>query len=121
MSSPAIPLRRRQRSEYEVSEGDGESERPRSSRSGTSKRARTDTPDSVVPSGHRSRARRYHDDTNDDLDDPPEGYGASDTQYQPGAIVRVKVTNFVTYEEAVFSPGPNLNMVIGPNGTGKSS
>ncbi|KAI9729503.1 MAG: Structural maintenance of chromosomes protein 5 [Claussenomyces sp. TS43310] len=42
-------------------------------------------------------------------------------EHQPGAIVRVQVTNFVTYEAAVFYPGPNLNMVIGPNGTGKSS
>ncbi|KAK4145350.1 SMC5-like protein [Dichotomopilus funicola] len=41
--------------------------------------------------------------------------------FQPGAIVRVKVQNFVTYEEAEFFLGPNLNMVIGPNGTGKSS
>jgi structural maintenance of chromosomes protein 5 len=43
------------------------------------------------------------------------------TEFQPGAIVRVKLTNFVTYESAEFLPGPNLNMVIGPNGTGKSS
>lgn len=42
-------------------------------------------------------------------------------KHQPGAIVRVKVTNFVTYTSAEFFPGPNLNMVIGPNGTGKSS
>jgi chromosome segregation ATPase len=35
--------------------------------------------------------------------------------------VRVSVENFVTYEKAEFFPGPNLNMVIGPNGTGKSS
>ncbi len=48
------------------------------------------------------------------------GEGASG-EYQPGAITRVKLTNFVTYENAVFYPGPNLNMVIGPNGTGKSS
>ncbi|KAL0937720.1 structural maintenance of chromosomes 5 smc5 [Colletotrichum truncatum] len=41
--------------------------------------------------------------------------------FQPGAIRRVKVENFVTYERAEFFPGPNLNMVIGPNGTGKSS
>ncbi|KAF9879365.1 hypothetical protein CkaCkLH20_02908 [Colletotrichum karsti] len=41
--------------------------------------------------------------------------------FQPGAIRRVKVENFVTYERAEFLPGPNLNMVIGPNGTGKSS
>ncbi|KAK3363537.1 SMC5-like protein [Lasiosphaeria hispida] len=42
-------------------------------------------------------------------------------EFQPGAIVRVKLQNFVTYEKAEFSLGPNLNMVIGPNGTGKSS
>ncbi|EXJ88685.1 hypothetical protein A1O1_05616 [Capronia coronata CBS 617.96] len=41
--------------------------------------------------------------------------------HQPGAIVRVKLTNFVTYTSAEFFPGPNLNMVIGPNGTGKST
>lgn len=41
--------------------------------------------------------------------------------FQPGAIVRVLVENFVTYERAEFHPGPSLNMVIGPNGTGKSS
>jgi len=42
-------------------------------------------------------------------------------EFQTGAIVRVRVDNFVTYEHAEFLPGPNLNMVIGPNGTGKSS
>ncbi|TQV93111.1 hypothetical protein V2A60_003579 [Cordyceps javanica] len=42
-------------------------------------------------------------------------------EFQPGSIVRVCVQNFVTYEKAEFFPGPYLNMVIGPNGTGKSS
>ncbi|KAL8387282.1 hypothetical protein RB595_010025 [Gaeumannomyces hyphopodioides] len=46
---------------------------------------------------------------------------AAQYEYQPGAILRVTVDNFVTYEHAEFYPGPNLNMVIGPNGTGKSS
>jgi chromosome segregation ATPase len=41
--------------------------------------------------------------------------------HQPGSIVRVKLTNFVTYTAAEFHPGPSLNMVIGPNGTGKST
>ncbi|KAJ5699017.1 Structural maintenance of chromosome complex subunit SmcA [Penicillium macrosclerotiorum] len=41
--------------------------------------------------------------------------------YRPGAIVRIKVTDFVTYNSAEFHPGPKLNMVIGPNGTGKST
>ncbi|KOS19946.1 Structural maintenance of chromosomes protein 5 [Escovopsis weberi] len=43
------------------------------------------------------------------------------TNFQPGAIVRVSVENFVTYEQADFYPGPHLNMIIGPNGVGKST
>lgn len=41
--------------------------------------------------------------------------------HQPGSIVRVTLKNFVTYTAAEFLPGPSLNMVIGPNGTGKST
>ena len=41
--------------------------------------------------------------------------------YQPGSIVRVQLKNFVTYTAVEFFPGPSLNMVIGPNGTGKST
>ncbi|KAF2773702.1 putative ABC/SMC5 protein [Teratosphaeria nubilosa] len=56
----------------------------------------------------------------------PKGKGrATDTvtpgKHQPGSIVRVKLTDFVTYSSAEFHPGPNLNMIIGPNGTGKST
>lgn len=47
--------------------------------------------------------------------------GAPASEFATGSIVRVKVENFVIYEKAEFLPGPNLNMVIGPNGTGKSS
>ena len=41
--------------------------------------------------------------------------------YQPGSLIRIKLTNFVTYTAAEFHPGPSLNMIIGPNGTGKST
>ncbi|KAJ4386702.1 Structural maintenance of chromosomes protein 5 [Gnomoniopsis smithogilvyi] len=68
---------------------------------------------------------------NDDDDDvdaspprtngPASTNGASLTDFSPGAIVRVTIENFVTYERADFFPGPSLNMVIGPNGVGKSS
>lgn len=47
--------------------------------------------------------------------------GTTVTEFSPGAIVRVTIENFVTYERADFFPGPSLNMVIGPNGVGKSS
>jgi ABC-type multidrug transport system fused ATPase/permease subunit len=59
------------------------------------------TQTSIVPNGVRNQAVQ-------------EGY-------KPGAIVRIKVTDFVTYTSAEFFPGPKLNMVIGPNGTGKST
>ncbi|PKY44897.1 P-loop containing nucleoside triphosphate hydrolase protein, partial [Rhizophagus irregularis] len=42
-------------------------------------------------------------------------------RYQMGSIVRVNLKNFVTYDSVEFFPGPNLNMIIGPNGTGKST
>ena len=42
-------------------------------------------------------------------------------KFQPGSIVRVELKNFVTYTAVEFFPGPSLNMVIGPNGTGKST
>ena len=45
----------------------------------------------------------------------------SQSKHQPGSIVRVKLANFVTYTAVEFLPGPSLNMVIGPNGTGKST
>ncbi|KZT70296.1 P-loop containing nucleoside triphosphate hydrolase protein [Daedalea quercina L-15889] len=39
----------------------------------------------------------------------------------PGSIVRIKLQNFVTYDAVEFRCGPNLNMIFGPNGTGKST
>lgn len=39
----------------------------------------------------------------------------------PGSIVRIQLRNFVTYDYVEFRPGAHLNMIVGPNGTGKSS
>lgn len=47
--------------------------------------------------------------------------GESATEFSAGAIVRVRLENFLTYDKGEFFPGPSLNMIIGPNGTGKSS
>ncbi|VDB97925.1 unnamed protein product [Peniophora sp. CBMAI 1063] len=41
--------------------------------------------------------------------------------FKPGSVVRIVLHNFVTYAHATFLPGPYLNLVIGPNGTGKST
>lgn len=40
---------------------------------------------------------------------------------EPGSIVRLKMINFLTYSEIEYFLGDSLNMIIGPNGTGKSS
>ncbi|KAK9808667.1 hypothetical protein WJX72_001584 [[Myrmecia] bisecta] len=42
-------------------------------------------------------------------------------EYARGSIMSVKVHNFMTYADATVTPGPRLNLVLGPNGTGKSS
>ncbi|KAJ3467170.1 hypothetical protein MRS44_004734 [Fusarium solani] len=75
------------------------------------------------------RQRLDPDSTDGAIDDESHAPGVNGTSgsadadngFQPGAIVRVSVENFVTYEKAEFLPGPHLNMVVGPNGTGKSS
>lgn len=42
-------------------------------------------------------------------------------EFQPGSIKWIYCENFVTYSKIVANPTPSLNMVIGPNGTGKST
>lgn len=54
-------------------------------------------------------------------EDSSDEFDSSQDGFKPGAIVRIKLTDFVTYTSAEFFPGPKLNMVIGPNGTGKST
>ena len=112
--------------------------------------SRPQTPASTAPND-RKRMRRTPQDNDDDSGDSVSEAGSepvqtpadaspnedeaeeeenkpklvdghiSPTGHQPGAILRVKLTNFVTYSSAEFKPGPSLNMVIGPNGTGKST
>lgn len=92
-----------------------------------------DSSDSVSPTpisiNGNKRARHTHDasdspaPTNGSRDRPNgSAHTAQDDDvFQPGSIVRVKLTNFVTYTAAEFHLGPSLNMIIGPNGTGKST
>lgn len=97
-------------------------------------RARFEEDDDEQASASDSSKRQKTEETDGDSDDDGDGSSVKpntlqaaakqrgqNSEYQPGAIVRVMVDNFVTYEHAEFLPGPNLNMVIGPNGTGKSS
>ncbi|XP_064032553.1 structural maintenance of chromosomes protein 5 [Pogoniulus pusillus] len=47
--------------------------------------------------------------------------GAARPHFVEGSIVRIFMENFLTYDVCEVRPGPNLNMIVGPNGTGKSS
>ncbi|KAM6226234.1 structural maintenance of chromosomes protein 5 [Spheniscus humboldti] len=42
-------------------------------------------------------------------------------RFVEGSIVRIFMKNFLTYDDCEVRPGPNLNMIVGANGTGKSS
>mmetsp|Transcript_21152 Transcript_21152/g.32444 ORF Transcript_21152/g.32444 Transcript_21152/m.32444 type:complete len:113 (-) Transcript_21152:3466-3804(-) len=42
-------------------------------------------------------------------------------EYARGAIKRIQLHNFLTYNDVEIVPGPRLNCIMGPNGTGKSS
>ncbi|SNX85906.1 related to SMC5 - Structural maintenance of chromosomes, required for cell viability [Melanopsichium pennsylvanicum] len=45
----------------------------------------------------------------------------SPDKFLPGAIRRIALSNFLTYDSVEFRVGPYLNLICGPNGTGKSS
>ena len=42
-------------------------------------------------------------------------------EYIKGAIVRVEMFQFLVYQHVNVKAGPRLNMIVGPNGTGKST
>ncbi|XP_074605442.1 structural maintenance of chromosomes 5 [Brevipalpus obovatus] len=46
---------------------------------------------------------------------------ALESPFARGSIVRVRLENFMTYKTLEIRAGPYLNMVLGPNGTGKSA
>jgi chromosome segregation ATPase len=108
---PGLVQRGRKRPSIALSDDD-ENERSdhSSSVSVGSKRARHAR--DASPSRNRANGHRRHDHAS----------GAPvEEVFQPGTLVRVKLTNFVTYTAAEFHLGPSLNMIIGPNGTGKST
>ncbi|KAM3617031.1 uncharacterized protein V6R79_001296 [Siganus canaliculatus] len=44
-----------------------------------------------------------------------------ESRFVEGSIIRLTMKNFLTYDYSVVYPGPDLNMIVGANGTGKSS
>uniref|UniRef100_A0A7N5KD89 Structural maintenance of chromosomes protein 5 n=1 Tax=Ailuropoda melanoleuca TaxID=9646 RepID=A0A7N5KD89_AILME len=77
-----------------------------------SKRALPRDPSSEVPSKRKSSAPPAA---------PPPLPLQSSRPFVEGSIVRIVMENFLTYDVCEVSPGPHLNMIIGANGTGKSS
>uniref|UniRef100_A0A2K5IYP7 Structural maintenance of chromosomes protein 5 n=1 Tax=Colobus angolensis palliatus TaxID=336983 RepID=A0A2K5IYP7_COLAP len=74
----------------------------------TSKRALPRDSSSEVPSKRKNPA-------------PQLPLVQSSGPFVEGSIVRISMENFLTYDICEVSPGPHLNMIIGANGTGKSS
>jgi chromosome segregation ATPase len=111
------------RSRAQSHDADEDDERPRED---------TGTPESNA--SKRAKTHQGNGHTEEEDDEVEEGIRSTkgkgraaaqvngdDEDFQPGSIRRVKLENFTTYEHAEFFPGPSLNMVLGPNGTGKSS
>ncbi|KAH9939337.1 P-loop containing nucleoside triphosphate hydrolase protein [Epithele typhae] len=98
--------------DQEQGDADGEADEDERGGSGHSpkglKRARVNAEGDSRPTGGTSKIERVT------LPRDVDGY-------VPGSIVRIKLENFLTYDWVEFSPGPYLNMILGPNGTGKSS
>jgi hypothetical protein len=123
MSSPAVPSRRPRDDEDDSDESESTA---RSSLNPSNKRPRLSGVEDERSDEDGSESESDSSDSQEELTQvasqrrrahPEVGPGG----YKPGAIVRIKVSNFVTYTSAEFFPGPKLNMVIGPNGTGKST
>lgn len=114
-----VPHRRRR---SEASE-DSDASAAQHSEASSSKRPRLDSADDDEDeeNGQESDGNDTPEPSTQTLPRQPLQDGPGPGGYKPGAIVRIKVTNFVTYTSAEFFPGPKLNMVIGPNGTGKST
>ncbi|KAL8784967.1 MAG: hypothetical protein Q9195_008833 [Heterodermia aff. obscurata] len=120
MPSATTSLRRPHDDESDDDQDSPDPSTPSTSGS-SNKRARLSLNGDATPSSRilpsRSYATpRHHSSQVESLHSRP-----SRKKHQPGSILRVKLTDFVTYTAVEFSPGPSLNMVIGPNGTGKST
>lgn len=120
----AVTPRRRSREELESDEdGSASLDMIPSSQpdfSSGSKRARLTNENAHSPLNGTPLTNGYHSQSDVLQRETLRSRGAP-RQHQPGSIVRVTLANFVTYTAVDFYPGPSLNMVIGPNGTGKST
>ncbi|TKA57227.1 hypothetical protein B0A53_01183 [Rhodotorula sp. CCFEE 5036] len=100
----------------ESDQEDEEDDAPRPARKRGGKAVR-DEDDEEMDDGDEDK-----DDDDDDEGDQVKQQLVRDTDgYVTGSIVRIACHSFLTYDSVEFRPGPALNMIIGPNGTGKST
>jgi hypothetical protein len=119
MPSATTSLRRQREND---SDGLLDSSGVGSTPSSSNKRARLSVNGHASPSSQRTPSSNSYASARSTTSQPETIHARpSRRKHQPGSIVRVKFENFVTYTAVEFSPGPSLNMVIGPNGTGKST
>ncbi|KAL8723612.1 MAG: hypothetical protein Q9225_000154 [Loekoesia sp. 1 TL-2023] len=117
MPSAVTPQRRSRESSFS-----DEDIRSSAAASSAAKRARLNLNGDASPSSPGPiLANGYRSTSDEALQQETLRSKKSKAKHQPGSIVRVKLANFVTYTAVEFLPGPSLNMVIGPNGTGKST
>ena len=45
-------------------------------------------------------------------------WGGDTGEFMVGSVVRIRMKDFLTYDDCELEVGPRLNVVIGPNGTG---
>nr|AAI65244.1 Zgc:152845 protein [Danio rerio] len=73
----------------------------------------------------QKRKRKSHELSNSQPSDREPATSTSanarEGDFMEGAIVRIAMHNFLTYDHSEVFPGPKLNMIVGANGTGKSS
>ena len=119
MPSTVTPQRRGREDDSDDDGPTDPSTYPESSRS--SKRSRLNVNGDASPSGGSLLPDGYLSQGTGPCAGQISRWHSARTDYQPGSIVRVKLANFVTYTAVEFFPGPSLNMIIGPNGTGKST
>ena len=112
----AVQHNRRRRDDDSDDEGGNNISDASSSQGSASKRTRLNLNGDALPSNRGHQPQPNGSLQREKLQPP-----GSRREHQPGSIVRVKLADFVTYSAVEFFPGPSLNMVIGPNGTGKST
>ncbi|KAL8989899.1 MAG: hypothetical protein Q9177_001322 [Variospora cf. flavescens] len=118
MPSTVTPQRRSR----EISSNDEDVESSAAAASSAAKRIRINLNGDAAPSSSAlSPSNAYEPVGDEPLQEEVLRSRQTKAKHQPGSIVRVKLANFVTYTSVEFLPGPSLNMVIGPNGTGKST